>query len=49
MIGLVRVSVEDWGASLDVPITQEYIEKLYEFLPQQMAALIQSKGTPTNY
>ena len=29
--------------------TPEYLEKLYNSLPQQMAALIQSKGAHTNY
>ena len=31
------------------PITPEYIEKLYNSIPQQMAALIQPKGARTNY
>ena len=29
--------------------TPEYLEKLYKSLPQQMAALIQSKGAHNNY
>ena len=29
--------------------TPEYLEKLYNLLPQQMAALIQSKGAHNNY
>jgi len=31
------------------PISQEYLEKLYKSLPQQMAAVIQSKGAHTKY